>query len=154
MVWKLYSRQIQRVDCLTHSSGEGSNNFYNYILLSSSDAIPMNMCFVGRTNVERTSGRDGKKINPLPRLKKGYVHYVHQSAFASDLTLPRQTDHRRVGRPRQSWTPKNVERVWTSPRSFPSQFSFSKTRTTYSGKNVRQSHHYELTFHRGWSKIV
>ena len=36
-------------------------------------------------------------------LRRDRQHPLHQSTFSSSLALPRETEHRRVGRPRQSW---------------------------------------------------
>ena len=68
---------------------------------------------------------DGRKIKPFTevleqhRLKLlGHVlrrerqHPMHQSACKAQSSLPRDTEHRRVGRFRQFWTTTNMEKAW------------------------------------------
>ena len=66
-----------------------------------------------------------RKIKPLTevlgerRLKLlGHVqrrdrqHPLHQTAFKTQSAVPRETDQRRVGRPRKFWTTENMEKAW------------------------------------------
>ena len=68
---------------------------------------------------------NGRKIKPLTevleerRLKLlGHVlrrereHPLHQAAFKTQSALPRETEQRRVGRPRKFWTTSNMEKAW------------------------------------------
>ena len=68
---------------------------------------------------------DGRKIRPLTevleqrRLKLlGHVlrrerqHPMHQLAFKTQSAIPREMEHRRVGRPRQFGTTTNIEKAW------------------------------------------
>ena len=45
-------------------------------------------------------------------LRRERQHPLHQSAFKTQSAVPRETEHRRVGRPRQFWTTTNMEKAW------------------------------------------
>ena len=84
---------------------------------------------------------DGQKIKPLTevleqqRLKLlGHVlrrerqHPMHLSAFKMQSAVPRETEHRRVGRLRQLLTTTNMEKAWNVIKVYDRQFlSISKT---------------------------
>ena len=63
-----------------------------------------------KTIIEELQWRKLKLLGHV--LRRDRQHPLHQSTFSSSLALPRETEHRRVGRPRQSWTLKNMERAW------------------------------------------
>ena len=67
---------------------------------------------------------DGRKIKPLTEvleqrrfkllghvLRRERQRPMHQSAFKTQSAIPRETEHRRVGRPRQFWTTTNMEKA-------------------------------------------
>ena len=45
-------------------------------------------------------------------LRRDRQHPLHQAAFKTQSALPRETEQRRVGRPRQFWTTTNMEKAW------------------------------------------
>ena len=45
-------------------------------------------------------------------LLRGRQHPVHQSAFKMQSAVLRESEHCRVGRPRQFWTTPNMEKAW------------------------------------------
>ena len=68
---------------------------------------------------------DGRKIRPLTEvleqrhlkllghvLRRDRQHPMHQAAFKTQYAIPRETEQRRVGRPRQFWTTTNMEKAW------------------------------------------
>ena len=84
-------------------------------------------CFQTRANEVLGAPTEGveRKIKPLTealaqkRLKLlGHVlrrerqHRLHQSAFKTQSAVPRETEHRRIGRPRKFWTTTNMEKAW------------------------------------------
>ena len=95
----------------------------------------------------------GRKLKLLGHvLRRDRQHPLHQSTFSSSLAFPRETEHRRAGRPRQSWTLKNMERAWDiiqnqdhSQPNIPFRRQNQRTRE----RIIRQAHSYEPPFHRG-----
>ena len=66
----------------------------------------------------------GRQIKPLTEiledrklkllghvLRRDRQHGLHQAAFSTRSALPRETEHRRRGRPRQFWTTNNMSKV-------------------------------------------
>ena len=45
-------------------------------------------------------------------LRRERQHPMQQSAFKTQSAIPWETEHRRVGRPRQFWTTTNMEKAW------------------------------------------
>ena len=45
-------------------------------------------------------------------LRRDRQHPLHQAAFKTQSAVPRETEQRRVGRPRQFWTTTNMEKAW------------------------------------------
>ena len=45
-------------------------------------------------------------------LRRDRQHPLHQAAFKTQSAVPRETEQRRVGRPRQFWTTANMEKAW------------------------------------------
>ena len=80
-----------------------------------------------RANEIVNGATDGptRKIKPLTEILEerklrllGHVlrrerqHPLHQTTFSTTSALPRETNYRRVGRPRQFWTTNNMEKAW------------------------------------------
>ena len=45
-------------------------------------------------------------------LRRDRQHPLHQAAFKTQSAVPRETEQRTVGRPRQFWTTANMEKAW------------------------------------------
>ena len=45
-------------------------------------------------------------------LRRERQHPLHQSTFSTSSAIPRETNYRKVGRPRQFWTTTTMERAW------------------------------------------
>ena len=86
-------------------------------------------------------------------LRRERQHPLHQAAFATRSATSRGTDHHRVGRPRQFWTVKTMERAWdiikNQDQSQP-QIPFDKNDRRMKERIIAQSQNYETPFQRGW----
>ena len=85
-------------------------------------------------------------------LRRERQHPLHQSTFATRSALPRETDHRRVGRPRQFWTVKTMERAWDIIRSHDQsqpQIPFDKHDRRMRERIISQAQNYDVPFQRG-----
>ena len=85
-------------------------------------------------------------------LRRERQHPLHQSTFATRSAIPRETDQRRVGRPRQFWTVKTMERAWEiikhQDQSQP-QIPFDKNDRRMRERIIAQAQNYETPFQRG-----
>ena len=108
-----------------------------YTILGLRKILKLHTTFVQRQNtneyvyrraneiVNAPTEGDGRKIRPLTEvleqrrlkllghvLRRDRQHPMHQAAFKTQSAIPRETEQRRVGRPRQFWTTTNMEKAW------------------------------------------
>ena len=111
-----------------------------------------------------TTGFD-RKIKPLTEileerklkllghiLRRDRNHPLHQATFSTTSALPRETEMRRVGRPRQFWTSNNMQKAWEVIRNTdPSapQIPFDRYNREIRERIIEQAHLYQPPFHKG-----
>ena len=111
-----------------------------------------------------TTGFD-RKIKPLTEileekklkllghiLRRDRNHPLHQTIFSTTSALPRETEMRRVGRPKQFWTSNNMQKTWEVIRNTdPSapQIPFDRYNREIRERIIEQTHLYQPPFHKG-----
>ena len=82
-------------------------------------------------------------------LRRERQHPLHQSTFSTSSAIPRETNYRRVGRPRQFWTTTTMERAWelmkSEDTSLP-QVSFDKSNRHIREMIIAHAHQYKRPF--------
>ena len=85
-------------------------------------------------------------------LRRDRQHPLHQAAFKTQSAVPRETEQRRVGRPRQFWTTANMEKAWniiTSKDVSVPKVPFNQHDRAIRETIIDHARRYQLPFH--WS---
>ena len=93
---------------------------------------------------------EDKKIKMLGHiLRRERRHPLHQATFATPSALPRETEHRRVGRPRQFWTVNVMQKAWKiikeNDPTLPN-LEFDKHNRYIRERIIDQAHNYQVPF--------
>ena len=143
---------------------KGVRKNWNYTPRSCSATIPMNMCVEepmklsthhqkdlgDKSNHKRNSGRQ-KTETSWACLEKGQ-HPLHQAAFSTRSALPRETEHRRRGRPQQFWTTNNMSKAWEVIKTHDAtqpQIPFDKNNRSKRERIIEQAQRYQPPFNKG-----
>lgn len=82
-------------------------------------------------------------------LRRDRQHPLHQTTFSTTSAVPRETNYRRVGRPRQFWTTNNMEKAWEIIKredTLFSQLSFDKSNRAMRKRIIEQVQQYGPPF--------
>ena len=85
-------------------------------------------------------------------LRRDRQHPLHQAAFFTRSALPRETEHRRRGRPRQFWTTNNMNKAWEVIKTHDAtqpQIPFDKNNRSMRERIIEQAQRYQLPFNKG-----
>ena len=107
----------------------------------------------------------GRQIKPLTEiledrklkllghvLRRGRQHPLHQAAFPTRSAPPRETEHRRRGRPQQFWTTNNGSKAWEVIRTHDAtqpQIPFDKNNRSIRERLFEQAQRYQPPFNKG-----
>ena len=99
-ILRLHSTYIQRQN----------PNEYIYIYQRANKIV--NGAIDGPTRKIKTEILEERKLRLLGHiLWRDRQHPLHQTTFSTTSAVPRETNYRRVGRPRQFWTTNNMEKA-------------------------------------------
>ena len=85
-------------------------------------------------------------------LRRDRQHPLHQAAFSTRSALPRETEHRRRGRPRQFWTTNNMNKAWEVIKTHDAtqpQIPFDKNNRSIRERIIEQAQRYQPPFNKG-----
>ena len=107
----------------------------------------------------------GRQIKPLTEiledgklkllghvLRRGRQHPLHQAAFPTRSAPPRETEHRRRGRPQQFWTTNNGSKAWEVIKTHDAtqpQIPFDKNNRSIRERLFEQAQRYQPPFNKG-----
>ena len=93
---------------------------------------------------------EDKKIKMLGHiLRRERRHPLHQTTFALPSALPREIEHRRVGRPRQFWTVNIMQKAWKIIKEndpILPNLEFDKHNRYIRERIIDQAHNYQVPF--------
>jgi len=82
-------------------------------------------------------------------LRRDRQHPLHQTTFSTTSAVPRETNYRRVGRPRQFWTTNNMEKAWEIIKredTLQPQLLFDKSNRAMRERIIEQAQQYGPPF--------
>ena len=82
-------------------------------------------------------------------LRRDRQHPLHQTTFSTTSAVPRETNYRRVGRPRQFWTTNNMEKAWEIIKredTLQPQLFFDKSNRAMRERIIEQAQQYGPPF--------
>ena len=107
----------------------------------------------GRQTKPLTEILEDRKLKLLGHvLRRDRQHPLHQAAFSTRSALPRETEHRRRGRPRQFWTTNNMSKAWEMIKTHDAtqpQIPFDKNNRSMRERIIEQAQRYPPPFNKG-----
>lgn len=82
-------------------------------------------------------------------LRRERQHPLHQTTCSTTSAVPRETNYRRVGRPRQFWTTNNMEKAWEIIKredTLQPQLLFDKSNRAMRERIIEQAQQYGPPF--------
>jgi hypothetical protein len=96
-----------------HTTFVQRNNSNEYVYRRANETLNAPSEGPGRQIKPLTEILEDRKLKLLGHvLRRDRQHPLHQAAFSTRSALPRETEHRRRGRPQQFWTSNNMSKAW------------------------------------------
>ena len=129
------------------------NNSNEYVYRRANETINSPSVGPGRQIKPPTEILEDRKLKLLGHvLRRDRQHPLHQAAFSTRSALPRETEHRRRGRPRQFWTTNNMSKacevIKTHDATQP-QIPFDKNNRLMRERIIEQAQRYQPPFNKG-----
>ena len=136
-----------------HTTFVQRNNSNEYVYRRANETINSPSVGPGRQIKPLTEILEDRKLKLLGHvLRRDRRHPLHQAAFSTRSALPRETEHRRRGRPRQFWTTNNMSKAWEVIKTHDAtqpQIPFDKNNRLMRERIIEQAQRYQPPFNKG-----
>ena len=136
-----------------HTTFVQRNNSNEYVYRRANETLIAPSEGPGRQIKPLTEILEDRKLKLLGHvLRRDGQHPLHQAAFSTRSALPRETEHRRRGRPRQFWTTNNMSKAWEVIKTHDAtqpQIPFDKNNRLMRERTIEQAQRYQPPFNKG-----